>query len=103
MVVLLGYCRAVVPAVELVPLRVAASAKAAAAAAGSLLGVGLKCQSQTETEDAGEIQAPICRLFNHICLAVSFSQVAADPGCPYLTTATETAASANRGGRPLLR
>src|ERR1035437_2021797 len=72
-----------------------ASAKAppAKTAAASLLGISLKRQAQTEPEEAGEILAPICSLFDHTCFAVSFSQIAVNPGCPHLEADAPTAAS----------
>src|ERR1035437_2511033 len=91
--------------VWILPRGAAAAAGAGAAAAGaaetapaetapaSLLGISLKRQAQTEPEEAGEILAPICSLFDHTCFAVSFSQIAVNPGCPHLEADAPTAAS----------
>ena len=65
MVVLLGYCRAVLPPLVLVPLRPASADPAEAAAAKTAarrLSVGRRREApgpaQT-TEDAGEIRVPV--------------------------------------------
>src|ERR1035441_3741034 len=98
MVVLLGYVRGVLLALLLVLLRLPPvlpppkppppkpppAETAASGAPASGLCIGLKRQAQTEPEDASEIPARICSLFDHICHVVSFSLVAVDPGCSHL-------------------
>jgi len=71
-----GAAAAAAAAAKAAPAETAAAT--AATAAASLLGVGLKRQAQTEPEDNGKVLTPICRLFDHICLAVWFSQIAVD-------------------------